>query len=554
MDFDPDYDCVTIEGGLQLTDHVLGSGAYATVRLGRRTKKEKHESNPQDVDSEEADNNSRNSTTNNSLVFGEFGKILIRTTRSLSHRFSQELDHTNNDEKGSKEEEDGELVAVKIFSKSLLKRMRTMERDSTTRRMQVRTALERVEREVALLKMMRHPNIVRMLDVIDSEDSDALYCVLEYMPRGEIMSFVEDKGMFVRRQKEGDVLKGVVDGHFDEKHAALYFVDILHGLAYLHQHHICHRDLKPENILLDSNGVVKISDFGVSHLFEDEHDISPHRFTEKDKATTSYNKLTRLDTDSALDMKGMSNIGLLTKTEGTWCFWSPEMCSENAGPFSGYAADLWAAGICLFIFTTGYLPFYSTIPTQLFDQIAHSNINYEKYPDMSPNLVSILKSVLEKDPQKRAGVGDLLKHPFLHEARQERIEALSIEFQESAKQRIVVSDEDARKAFSIAKLVTAAHERATTRIINPIRQLYSRYSQESIDNSNHSSMLCASSCNDADGFNIPSPPVSGKSSPMNGSSLHDSDTKVERCDGELQNTRKFNRGDSWYLEESCSIQ
>ena len=83
------------------------------------------------------------------------------------------------------------------------------------------------------------------------------------------------------------------------------------------------------------------------------------------------------------------------------------MCSENAGPFSGYAADLWAAGICLFIFTTGYLPFYSTIPTQLFDQIAHSNINYEKYPDMSPNLVSILKSVLEKDPQKRAGVGGM---------------------------------------------------------------------------------------------------------------------------------------------------
>ena len=257
MEFDPDYDCVTIEGGLQLTDHVLGTGAYATVRLGQRTKKkqtvnstleDKHESNPQDVDSEEANDNAKDNKVNNKVVFGEFGKVLIRTTRSLSHRFSQEFDHTT-DEKDSKEEENGELVAVKIFSKSLLKRMRTMERDSTTRKMQVRTALERVEREVALLKMMRHPNIVRMLDVIDSEDSDSLYCVLEYMPRGEILSFVEDKGMFVRRQKEGDVLEGVVDGHFDEKHAALYFVDILHGLAYIHQHHICHRDLKPENIL-----------------------------------------------------------------------------------------------------------------------------------------------------------------------------------------------------------------------------------------------------------------------------------------------------------------
>ena len=255
MEFDPDFDCVTIEGGLQLTDHVLGSGAYAIVRLGRRTNKKlnpewkENDSNPQDVDAyEEKDSDSKY----NKQVLGEFGRILIRTIPSLSHRFSRELDQRQranlSDEKSHKE--DGDLVAVKIFSKSLLKRMRTMERDSSTRKMKVRTALETVEREVALLKMMRHPNIVRMLEVIDSEDSDSLYCVLEYMPRGEIMSFIEEKAMFVRKQKDGEgVLHGVVDGHFDERHAALYFVDILHGLAYLHQHHICHRDLKPENIL-----------------------------------------------------------------------------------------------------------------------------------------------------------------------------------------------------------------------------------------------------------------------------------------------------------------
>jgi len=547
MVFDPDFDCITVEGGLQLTDQVLGSGAYATVRLGRRTNKKlsskwkESDSNPQDVDAcEEKESNSKD----NKQVLGEFGKILIRTIPSLSHRFSQELEQRDNlsEQRTQKEEKDGEIVAVKIFSKSLLKRMRTMERDSSTRKMQVRTALERVEREVALLKMMRHPNIVQMLEVIDSEDSDSLYCVLEYMPRGEIMSFIEDKSMFVRKQKDGEAaLQGVVDGHFDERHAALYFVDILHGLAYLHQHHICHRDLKPENILLDSNGVVKISDFGVSHLFEDEHDISPHRFTQNGTTPTSHSKLTRLDTDSALDMKGMSSAGLLTKTEGTWCFWSPEMCSENHAPFSGYAADLWAAGVCLFIFCTGYLPFYSTIPTELFHQIAQAHVDYDKYPSMSANLVSILKAALEKDPVQRAGVGDLLKHPFLHDARRERIVALSSEFQESAGQRIVVSDEDARKAFSIAKWVNAAHERATARIINPIRHLYSRYSsRESIQSDNSPS----------------SPPVSGKSSPMNGSiHLNDDVMPAKRNHNEeLPVSKKSNEEDSWYFREGCSIQ
>jgi len=378
--------------------------------------------------------------------------------RRASARVNRLLSGSDDDDDDVREDEvtaddggladDEEYVAVKVFNKSLLRRMRSMGRDAGTRRIKVHTALEKVEKEIALMKQMKHPNIVRLLEVIDSVDSDTLLMVLEYMPLGEIMTYKQETGRFFRQQKPGEAeMQGVVDGHFTERMAALYFVDILHGLAYLHQHHICHRDLKPENILLDTNGHVKISDFGVSHFFEDEKDLTAHRVSDSESRgsfTGCSSKLIRSDTDSALSMKGMSDLGLLTKTEGTWCFWSPEMCMEETGPFSGYAADIWAAGICLHIFVTGRLPFFSTIPIELFDMIARAEVDYDR-DEMSANLIDVLSLVLERDPQKRAGIGDLLKHPFCDRARNERSRSLCKELHESSIHELVVKDEDVKK-------------------------------------------------------------------------------------------------------------
>jgi serine/threonine protein kinase len=150
-------------------------------------------------------------------------------------------------------DDDEQLVAVKIFSKSILKRKRTMERDKSTKRVKIKTAWQQVEREIALMKKLSHPNLVQMYEVIDSPESDMLYMVLEYMPGGEILTYQND-GTFRRKNPRPAAsddrykpMEGIVDGHFDEDHAALYFVDILHGLGYLHLHHVCHRDLKPES-------------------------------------------------------------------------------------------------------------------------------------------------------------------------------------------------------------------------------------------------------------------------------------------------------------------
>mmetsp|Transcript_24739 Transcript_24739/g.36854 ORF Transcript_24739/g.36854 Transcript_24739/m.36854 type:complete len:643 (-) Transcript_24739:747-2675(-) len=497
-------------GDLTFLDGTLGTGAYGTVRLARRSRKSEEHKRPTDPKSlpgslnASADSSGMSSParrwsgdgpsmqraaaaaagtqgrsyssqdltrpqdpSNNPfslLRLGSFGQHIVRTVKSYSRQGSNA---TSMSAFSQEDDDDDELVAVKIFNKSILKRMRTLERDSSTRRMLVHTALEKVEHEIALMKMMQHPNIVCLYEVIDSVESDMLYMVLEYMPMGEILSFDEDSGKFRRREpKEGEMKVGGVlpEGHFDEYHSALYFVDIMHGLAYLHQHRICHRDLKPENILLDSRGIVKICDFGVSHLFEDEQTVGARRVSSTlsgletptpETPSKRPKKLTRNDTDSALAMSGMANRGILNKTEGTWCFWSPEMCLDGAPPFSGYAADLWAAGVCLFIFATGRLPFYSEIPNELFDMIEEANVEYDG-TGLSKSLIDLMTITLEKDPKKRAGVGDCLKHPFCEKARDQRIHELGEEFQESISKKLVVRDEDVMKAFSIARLANVS--------------------------------------------------------------------------------------------------
>eukprot|EP00804_Cyclotella_cryptica_P031204 CCRYP_019396-RA/>CCRYP_019396-RA protein AED:0.26 eAED:0.26 QI:230/0.42/0.25/1/1/1/8/0/577 len=335
-----------------------------------------------------------------------------------------------------------ELVAVKIFQKSILRDCKTMSQDST-HHLQVRTALESVEREIAVMKMIQHPNLVSLYEVIDGEETDKLYMVIEYIPLGEIMSYVPKTDTYKRRpRREGEPeLAGVTpDGHFDEEHCALYFVDLLHGLAHLHRHHIVHRDLKPENILLDSRGYVKISDFGVSHLFEDE--ASSVRRASVDLLNSSLDRqqparLSRRESDAAMMMKSMSSMGKLTKTEGTYCFWSPEMCAENSLIFSGYACDIWAE-----------------IPLVLFDLIADAKLSDLNNHGLSEVLVDLLKIVLTKNPAERAGLGDCLKHAFCASAREQRIRELGDDV-EKHDEKIIPQHHDLRQALSVTKRSSA---------------------------------------------------------------------------------------------------
>jgi Protein kinase domain. len=191
-------------------------------------------------------------------------------------------------------------------------------------------------------------------------------------------------------------------------------------------------------------------------------DLSISTMDYSEATDTRPTKLTRYDTDSALEMDNLSTSGILRTTEGTYPFWSPEMCNGNSS-FSGYASDLWAAGVCLYIFTSGRLPFYSESPSTLFQMIS----SQEKVPlqglGFSSQLKDLLSQVMNKDPSARAGVGDCLKHEFCTLARMERMKLLGENIRQSTETTITVNTEDKHKAFSIARVAKAAQHKMSKR-------------------------------------------------------------------------------------------
>ena len=128
-------------------------------------------------------------------------------------------------------EQTGFKVAVKIVKKKYLQKVNTR---------------RQVEREIAILKLIDHPHILKLYDV--RETPKHLFLVMEYVTGGELFDYIISKGKLCREE------------------ALRFTAQITQGLEHCHQHSICHRDLKPENILLDKNQTVKIGDFGMAKM------------------------------------------------------------------------------------------------------------------------------------------------------------------------------------------------------------------------------------------------------------------------------------------------
>lgn len=108
--------------------------------------------------------------------------------------------------------------------------------------------IERVAREIKILKMVNHPNIVRLIETISS--SKNIYLVMEFAEGGDLNSLIE------------------ANRRLTEKQALQYFLQLLDGVEYIHSLGIVHRDLKPENILLTKDKTtIQIVDFGLSNLY-----------------------------------------------------------------------------------------------------------------------------------------------------------------------------------------------------------------------------------------------------------------------------------------------
>ena len=214
--------------------------------------------------------------------------------------------------------------------------------------------------EINLLKNLEHPKIVKYIDSIQTEDH--LNIVLEYVENGSLDSMIK---------KFGKIPETLV---------SIYVQQVLQGLDYLHSEGVIHRDIKGGNILTTKDGEVKLADFSVSMMLNQEH-------------------------GNSMQNKNMSFAGTP--------YWSaPEVIEERAKVTS--ACDIWSLGCTVIELLTGKPPHF-----ELNMFAAMRNIVYEESPplpeNISDDLKDFLKQCFEKDPEKRIAAKNLLKHKWLNQ-------------------------------------------------------------------------------------------------------------------------------------------
>jgi len=269
-----------------------------------------------------------------------------------------------------------EKFAVKIFSKRTLKKKRTMKKEAG--KMKVHTALENVAREIAIMKKLNHPGLVRLFEVIDDGDEDELFMFLEFVGGGQVMDYDPKAKSYFTEKSETRLIA--------EADAKQYVAEMVLGLQYLWAQNICHRDLKPENILLTDDGKIKITDFGVSHMFKEGEE------------------------------------GKQKNLEGTYHFVAPECTTGEE--YDVFGTDVWAIGVTLYTFLYGTLPFTNEGGgvTELLDAIRNTEVTFpektetEKSPAVSAEGIDIMKKMLTKDPAARLNRNDILNHVWLADA------------------------------------------------------------------------------------------------------------------------------------------
>ncbi|XP_016682734.2 CBL-interacting serine/threonine-protein kinase 24 isoform X9 [Gossypium hirsutum] len=235
----------------------------------------------------------------------------------------------------------GESVALKVLPKATILKHRMV---------------DQIKREISIMKIVRHPNIVRLHEVLAGRTK--IYIILEFISGGELFD------------------KIVHCGRLPENECRRYFQQLIDAVAHCHSKGVYHRDLKPENLLLDSYGDLKVSDFGLSALLQQQ------------------------------------GVGLLHTTCGTPNYVAPEVLSYQG--YDGAAADIWSCGVILFFIMAGYLPFYEIdIPTLYKKRIQIEGI--KKHPWFKKNYLPVKPSDEEVNLDDVRAVFDDIEDQYVSE-------------------------------------------------------------------------------------------------------------------------------------------
>uniref|UniRef100_A0A8C5FWV1 non-specific serine/threonine protein kinase n=1 Tax=Gadus morhua TaxID=8049 RepID=A0A8C5FWV1_GADMO len=230
----------------------------------------------------------------------------------------------------------GKEVAIKIIDKTQLNP----------------TSLQKLFREVRIMKGLNHPNIVQLFEVIETDKT--LYLIMEYASGGEVFDYL------------------VSNGRMKEIEARAKFRQIVSAVHYCHQKYIVHRDLKAENLLLDADANIKIADFGFSNEF------------------TLGNKL------------------------DTFCGSPPYAAPElfQGKKYDGPEVDVWSLGVILYTLVSGSLPFDGQNLKELRERVLRGKYRVPFY--MSTDCEGILRRFLVLNPTKRCTLDQVMKDKWIN--------------------------------------------------------------------------------------------------------------------------------------------
>eukprot|EP00284_Hemiselmis_tepida_P018242 CAMPEP_0174918654 /NCGR_PEP_ID=MMETSP1355-20121228/3197_1 /TAXON_ID=464990 /ORGANISM="Hemiselmis tepida, Strain CCMP443" /LENGTH=365 /DNA_ID=CAMNT_0016163839 /DNA_START=382 /DNA_END=1476 /DNA_ORIENTATION=- len=248
----------------------------------------------------------------------------------------------------------GQRVAVKIISRKLLRK--------------TRNGQQHLKREINCLKKLKHPNIILLFDVIDNEELDKIYLVLELANYKSLQDIMDD-----HRARHPDT----EGSGLSEEQCRNLFHQLVLGLCECHNKGIVHRDIKPANLQLTSEGVLKIIDFGVAESLE--------RFTQLD------------DTE---------------KFAGTPAFQPPEVANGSRS-FKALKVDVWAAGVTLYVMATGSVPFAGDKIDELYGNIGRGVYVVPPQVEARRDMCAVIRGLMEPDPDRRMALEDALDHEWL---------------------------------------------------------------------------------------------------------------------------------------------
>ncbi|XP_041971272.1 uncharacterized protein LOC121727461 [Aricia agestis] len=226
-------------------------------------------------------------------------------------------------------------VAIKIIDKSRL------DEDN----------LKKTFREIAIMKRLRHPHIVRLYQVMES--SHTLYLVTEYAPNGEIFDHLVSRG------------------RMPESEAARAFAQMVAAVGYCHANGVVHRDLKAENLLLDKHMNIKLADFGFSNEYTVGSPLS------------------------------------------TWCGSPPYAAPElfEGRQYDGPKADIWSLGVVLYVLVCGALPFDGGTLSELRAVVLSGKFRIPYF--MSQECEHLIRHMLVVEPERRLSLRGVARHRWL---------------------------------------------------------------------------------------------------------------------------------------------